>query len=121
MPFFSAITLDDQLPSMFRAEISDDFTATLTWAPARFHCDILGYKIQYFFEGKFAKSVQLEGADSNTITIENLVPGQLYMFGLTTYTAYEELSEQYIMLETPEGGMCDGQGSYLVFHFIYKL
>ena len=50
----------------------------------------------------------IEGADTREVKIEYLVPGQLYIFALSAYTAFEELEpDMFLPLQIPEGGMVD--------------
>ena len=58
-----AISLDDQVPTNLQGAAINPNTIRLTWQPSTTRCDILGYKISYYFLDSSTKTIALEGAD----------------------------------------------------------
>ena len=58
-----AISLDDQVPTNLQGEAVNPNTIRLAWQPSATRCDILGYKISYYFLDSSTKNIALEGAD----------------------------------------------------------
>ncbi|XP_071490718.1 uncharacterized protein [Diadema antillarum] len=72
-------------PQLFRGTADDPNTVTLTWQPsARYSCDVVAYRVTFQDQRLDEPTViDVEGADSSTLTIGELEDGTMYNFSLS--------------------------------------
>ncbi|XP_038048814.1 uncharacterized protein LOC119722655 [Patiria miniata] len=98
----------DQNPSNLTGQALTATRVYLTWPiSVRFVCDVLGYKIQYWFDDEDPKIQRVDGASTNRAVVEGLVPNKNYTFYISAYSSLGDVTPTaYVNVVTPDGDLC---------------